>query len=151
MTWFRPEMVLEFSMDIMALHRILLALLLSLTMAFSPTVSVAMMKPCTMTGERMTGEKMTGGKMSVGNPSVCPCHAIPGCGSMPQCRTAIGCANYCFFGSAFLPNVAGPFLIARPAAPIQYNGDLESGLLRPPTHVRCFWPGADRRARGLAS
>jgi len=117
----------------MAFLRIMLALSLSLITAFAPVASVAMAKPCTMTEEKMTGEREAGEKMSVGNPSVCPCHAIPGCGSMPQCRTAIGCANQCFFGSAILPNVVGSFAISHLAVPNPYDVRLSSLLIRPPT------------------
>lgn len=107
----------------MTLHRTTLALLLSLITAFAPFASVAMAKPCMMSAE-----------MSTSSPAHCLCDRfMPGCGTMPQCRTAVGCVNHCFLNSAVLPNGAGAPAVSRPAEPARYGIDLHSLLIRPPT------------------
>ena len=81
----------------MILHRTILAILLSLTMAFAPVVSLAMAKSCAMTMQ-----------MTAGNPADCPCHnSMPNCGAMPQCQTASGCASQCFASCGVLLSVTG--------------------------------------------
>lgn len=105
----------------MTLHRIILVVLLSFTTAFASMASVAMAKPCTITVE-----------VNAGHYSVCPCNDMLDCRSMPQCRTAVGCANHCFAGTAILTDRVSPFTPTRQAVPSRYVLELQSLLIRPP-------------------
>ena len=88
----------------MLLRRTILALLLSLTMAFAPAVSMAM-------GHSCAGKAQTTGQMADDHASAaqvldaanmgdmqiaCSCDmSMPNCETMPQCQTVSGCASQC--------------------------------------------------------
>ena len=96
----------------MALRRTILALLLSLTMAFMPAVSMAMGYSCAvpaqatsqMTGDQVANAQAVAAQASpimdeqapMSMPANCPCNQpMANCNSMPQCQTASGCACQC--------------------------------------------------------
>ena len=93
----------------MLLRRTILALLLSLTMAFVPAVSMAMGHACAapaMKTGQMSGDQtstaqgaavqVADAQSSMSIPTPCPCNdSMPNCASMVQCQTASGCASHC--------------------------------------------------------
>lgn len=106
------------------MHKIctLIIVVLALASAFAPVAGMAMAKPCTMATE-----------MRAGSPTDCPCHsAMKDCASLPQCRTAAGCASQCFTAGAWLlPDSAftGP-AVSRER--ILYEARFTSLALKPP-------------------
>lgn len=106
----------------MALHRTILAVVLSLTMAFAPVASVAMAKACATTTE-----------MTADNPADCPCHdSMPNCGAMPQCRTAAGCASQCFAAYGVLPSAAAQPALDHDNVKMAANAHVSSLSIAPP-------------------
>lgn len=106
----------------MRTFRTLVILLLSLVSALAPVASVAMAKPCTMTAE-----------MKASTPSDCPCHnAMKDCGSLPQCRTAAGCASQCFTASVYLPPNTKQPVPDRDRIAIPDNDRRTSASIKPP-------------------
>lgn len=100
----------------------LLAILVALTLAFSPVASVAMAKSCVMTTE-----------MTADNSADCPCHdAMPNCGAMPQCRTAAGCASQCFAACGVLPTVTAQSLLDHDTMKMAANARVSSLSIEPP-------------------
>lgn len=102
--------------------RTLIVLLLALASALAPVAGVAMAKPCTMTAG-----------MRAGSPADCPCHsAMKDCASLPQCRTAAGCASQCFTAGAWLPadGVFSDPTVARET--IAYEARFSSLEIKPP-------------------
>ena len=79
----------------MNLRRTIVAILLSLIMAFLPTVATAVARAC------VEHDMLS----SLGTPSDssaataikrCPCDkAMPGCGGLTQCQAGPGCASHC--------------------------------------------------------
>lgn len=107
----------------MSLHRTILAVLLSLTMAFLPVASIATAKPCTM-AMAMTAQAATD----------CPCHnSMPNCDVMPQCMTGAGCASQCSGASGVLPSLVAKFQQDRDAAPISVFAQRASLSIEPPS------------------
>ncbi|MFA5957029.1 hypothetical protein [Hyphomicrobium sp.] len=105
----------------MKTFRTLIILLLSLASAYAPIASVAMAKPCTMTAE-----------MKAANPTDCPCHNVmKDCGSLPQCRTAAGCASQCFTAAAYLPSINEQPTPGRGLVPIADNDRRTSPSIKP--------------------
>ena len=79
----------------MNLRRTIVAILLSLTLAFAPTVASAMARPCVGTG-MVSSVDMTGVSMSGKVPTPCPCEkAMPSCGGLTQCQVGPGCGTQC--------------------------------------------------------
>ena len=107
----------------MALHRTILALLLSLTMAFAPIASLAMARSCAMTTE-----------MTATNSGDCPCHnSMPDCGTMPQCQTASVCASQCFASCGILPSAARQSLSDRDELSMRVSTNRSSLEIQPPS------------------
>ena len=76
-------------------RRTIVAILLSLTLAFAPTVASAMARPCVGTG-MVSSVDMTGVPMAGKVPTPCPCEkALPGCGGLTQCQVGPGCGSQC--------------------------------------------------------
>ena len=108
----------------MALHRTILASLLSLALAFAPIVSVAMAKPCGNAAQMIDGA--TGG-------TDCPCDkSMPHCGTMPQCQTVSGCASQCFTSCGIVSSVARQFTPDHGAMKIIEGIRLSSHSIKPP-------------------
>lgn len=106
----------------MRMIRTLIVLLLALASALAPVAGVAMAKPCTMTAG-----------MRAGNPADCPCHsAMKDCASLPQCRTAAGCASQCFTAGAYLPPTSAQPALGSLRVPIAGNDHLASLTIKPP-------------------
>lgn len=106
----------------MVLPRTIFAIVLSLTMAFAPVASLAMAKSCTMITQ-----------MTLGNLADCPCHnSMPDCGSMPQCRTAAGCASQCFAAYGVLPSVAAQPALDHDNVKMAANAHVSSLSIEPP-------------------
>ena len=106
----------------MRAFRTLIVMLLSLASAFAPMASIAMAKPCTMTAE-----------MKAASPSDCPCHnAMKDCGSLPQCRTAAGCASQCFTAGAYLLPITHQSTSGRDLVPSAHSATLSSLSIKPP-------------------
>ncbi len=107
----------------MTWSRTIVAFVISLAMAFAPVASMAMAKACTMTMS-MTAE----------NAGDCPCHkTMPDCGSMPQCRTAAGCASQCAPPTTgVLPKIAGKEILGQGLLNVAVNPHLASLSIRPP-------------------
>lgn len=102
--------------------RTLIIMVLALASALAPVASVAMARPCTMTAG-----------MRAGNPAACPCHnAMKDCGSLPQCRTATGCASQCFTVGAYLPPNSKLPILGHNRVPIADNDRLASLTIKPP-------------------
>ena len=102
--------------------RPLLAILVAMTLAFSPVASVAMAKSCVMTTE-----------MTADNLADCPCHdAMPDCGAMPQCRTAAGCASQCFAACGVLPTVTAQTVLDHDTMKMTANVRVSSLSIEPP-------------------
>jgi hypothetical protein len=102
--------------------RTILAVLVSLTLAFAPVANVAVANSCSMTTA-----------MSNSGAADFPCHdCMPGCGSMAQCQTSAGCVSHCYTGSGLVPSLTGlttPALDGLKTADIQL---LSSLSIRPP-------------------
>lgn len=106
----------------MSWSRTILAFLLSFTLVFAPLVSVAMAKSCTMTSQ-----------MTDDGTADCPCHdSMSDCGSMPQCRTAAGCASQCFASCGVVPAVVGQFAPDHGVVKMSDNQQLSSLSIKPP-------------------
>ena len=86
----------------MKLRRTIVPILLSLTMAFLPTVASAMARPCVGSG-MVSSVDMTGVSMAGKVPTPCPCEkAMPGCGGLAQCQIGPGCASQCLDSAGIL-------------------------------------------------
>lgn len=106
----------------MRLRRTILVFLLSLATAIAPFASAAMAKSCGMASE-----------MNVKNSGSCPCHdSMPGCGTMQQCRTALGCASQCFTTSGVLTTIPRAFGPVHDALKLPVSLPLSSLALEPP-------------------
>lgn len=106
----------------MFLRRTILAVLLSLTMAFAPIANAAMARSCAMTSEA-----------GVSNLAQCPCHGtMPDCASMPQCATTTGCSSQCFTQSGLVPDIAGVSLLGHNIVPMGSRPVLASLVIQPP-------------------
>lgn len=106
----------------MFLHRTILAILLSLTMAFAPIANAAMARSCAMTSE-----------VGVSNPTKCPCRGtMPDCASMPQCATATSCFSQCFTQSGLVPDVNAATLLGHNVLPTGGRTVLASLAIQPP-------------------
>lgn len=93
----RDKILIRRAFASMAYSRTIFAVLVSIALVLAPVVSMAMAKPCSMTSQMSEDGD---GKAK------CPCHgSMLDCGSMPQCRTAAGCASQCFTISAIVPAV----------------------------------------------
>ena len=102
--------------------RPLLAILIALTLAFSPVASVAMAKSCVMTAE-----------MSADNSADCSCHdAMPNCETMPQCTTGSGCASHCVHSCGVLPTVTAQSLLDHDTMKMATNARVSSLSIEPP-------------------
>lgn len=79
----------------MLLRRAIIAILLSLTMAFLPAVATALARPCV--ANDMSSSAGNPGGPGVGKaPTACPCEkAMPGCAGMGQCQAGPGCGSQC--------------------------------------------------------
>ena len=85
-------------------RRTILAFLLALTLAFQPTVNMAMASSCGTLNQMAGGQALTAKASQVQASTVtladvsnnCPCEkSMPDCASMPQCGTAAGCSSQC--------------------------------------------------------
>lgn len=77
--------------------RPILAIVVALSLAFSPVAAFAMTKSCQGMQETI-GVDGTADSVMTGNGGMadCPCHnAMPHCGTMLQCQTSTGCASQC--------------------------------------------------------
>lgn len=104
--------------------RAIFALFVSLTLALVPVASVAMAKSCAMTSHtEMTGDE----------PADCPCDMdMAQCRTMPQCRTASGCASQCFASCGVVPDVTGGMMPAHDGLKMGGATRLSSLSIEPP-------------------
>jgi len=107
----------------MALHRTILAIVLSLATAFVPVASSATARSCGMTTE-----------MAIGQSGDCPCHdAMPDCDAMTPCQTASGCANHCKTSCGVVSAVFGQVSLQRTVLSLSAAQRLPSLSIKPPS------------------
>ena len=114
--------------------RTLLALLVALTLAFSPVAGFAMGKSCQGMQQSISVDGATGSPMTdSGGMANCPCpESMPNCGAMPQCQTASGCASQCFASCGVMPTVTGQTSVDLGILKLADNEFFSSRSITPP-------------------
>lgn len=90
--------------------RPLLAVLIALTLGFSPVAGFAMTKSCQGMQQTIGVDgRADSGMTNDGGMADCPCHnAMPHCGTMPQCQTSTGCASQCMASAGIVSGAFAP-------------------------------------------